>query len=81
MNHLIEKPTESELIQSILSKLTRYELGLLSNRIWDSMVESYGYQSFGFDARTMRINHPIEWEAYQLVNRFEELKLEESKND
>lgn len=81
MNQSIETIEQSELIESILSKLTHYELSLLSNRIWDSMVESYGYQPFGFDARTMRMNHPVDWEAYQLVNRFEELKLEDKKNN
>ena len=81
MNQTTETIVQSELIELILSKLTHYELSLLSNRIWDSMVESYGYQPFGFDARTMRINHPVGWQAYQLVNRFEELRLEDKKNN
>jgi hypothetical protein len=79
MNHLIESPNGIELVESILSNLTHYELSLLSNRIWKKMTDGDGYQPFGYDSRTMRICHPIDWQAYQMIERKQLEQLEGKK--
>lgn len=79
MNHLIENASELDILRSIFDRLTLYELDLLSNRIWRSMTDGNGYQPFGYDSRTMGICHPIDWKAYQMIERRQLEQLEGKK--
>lgn len=73
MNKAIEKDLSilrrNQGEPTILSYLTDRELQRLKDRIWEDMTAGDGYQAFGYDARTMRINHPIEWPLFCAINQ------------
>ena len=44
-----------------LRQLSTVWLVRLYNRVGARMLAGYGYQPYGFDTRTLRINHPGLW--------------------
>ena len=53
----------------LVRMLTDCELNRLENRIWRAMTYADGYQMYGYDAVTLRLNHPIAYPAWDAVCR------------